>query len=559
MSSEMSSTIKRMEGQPVLFAARPTRLSLQQLNFGEDHYRAVTVNVWRNHALESIVSLANPYFAFGRWQVAFNFGDYDDSLMFAGHAPADIELLWLDSSRYLENTDFASWSEWLLTRLGVLRSTSTAPIIVATWLQNPEQRQQMQALVDTLPDIYFADIGSVCREAGVELLDMRIAVATGSPVSNAAQAVLARKLACHWLPAAISPPIKALALDLDNTLHKGILGEDGVQGVELTPQHIALQASIKALQQKGIFLALVSRNERVDVEELFAKRDDFPLKWDDFAATEVSWGDKASAIARVAQALRIAPDAVLFVDDNLGELVAVTSQLPTVHAIHAHDNAELTQRAMEYYPGLWRWKVTADDVKRNQDMKANALRESLLTEVTDPEEYLRNLQVSLTFNHSPQEYLSRLADLCKKTNQFNLAMRRFSLSEITERHQSDNSCVACVQLKDRLSDSGIIAVMVAERHGDLLVIEELCISCRALGRQLEDTLVLWTIRQMPQFQTCQQVAFRVQHGPRNQPAIAWLAEHLEMAPDAVQEGLNGIPKHKLEQFTPVQSVKLTEE
>ncbi len=75
--------------------------------------------------------------------------------------------------------------------------------------------------------------------------------------------------------------------------------------------------------------------------------------------------------------------------------------------------------------------------------------------------------------------LSRLADLCKKTNQFNLAMRRFSLSEITERYQNDNSCVACVQLKDRLSDSGIIAVIVAERHGDLLVIEELCISCRA--------------------------------------------------------------------------------
>ena len=559
MSSEMSSTIKRMEGQPVLFTARPTRLSLQQLNFGEDQHRAVTANVWRNHALESIVSLANPYFAFGRWKAVFNFGDYDDSLMFAGRAEADIELLWLDSSRYLENTDFASWSEWLLTRLGVLRAASKAPIIVATWLQSDEQRQQMQALVDTLPDIYFADIGSVCREAGVELLDLRIAVATGSPVSNAAQAVLARKLACHWFPAALSPPIKALALDLDNTLHKGILGEDGVHGVELTPQHHALQASLKALQQKGIFLALVSRNERVDVEELFAQREDFPLKWDDFAATEVSWGDKASAIARVAQALRISPDAVLFVDDNLGELVAVTSQLPTVHAIHAHDKADLTQRAVAFYPGLWRWKVTADDVKRNQDMKANALRESLLTEVTDPEEYLRNLQVALTFNHSPQEHLSRLADLCKKTNQFNLAMRRFSLSEITERYHSENAGVACVQLKDRLSDSGIIAVMVAELHDDVLVIEELCISCRALGRQLEDTLILWSIRQMPLFQRCQQVAFRVQHGPRNQPAIAWLAGHLEIAADAVPEGLNFMPKHKLEQFTPVQSVQLTEE
>lgn len=559
MVPEMSLTIKRMESQPTLFAARPTRLSLQQLSLGDAQNRAVSVNVWRNHALESIVSLAQPYFAFGRWQVAFNFGDYDDSLMFAGREAADLELLWLDSSRYLANTDFAAWSEWLLTRLSVLRAASNVPIIVATWLQNAEQYQRMQALVDTLPDIYFADIGSVCAEAGVELLDMRIAVATGSPVSNAAQPLLARKLACHWLPAALSPPIKALALDLDNTLHKGILGEDGIQGVELTPQHKALQESVKALQKKGIFLALVSRNERVDVEDLFAQRDDFPLKWDDFAATEVSWGSKASAIARVAQALRISPDAVLFVDDNIGELADVTSQLPQVHAIHAHENAELTRRALEYYPALWRWKVTADDVKRNQDMKANALREALLTEVTDPEEYLRNLQVTLVFNQSPQEHLSRLADLCKKTNQFNLAMRRFSLSELTERYNSENSAVACVQLKDRLSDSGIIAVIVAERHGDLLIIEELCISCRALGRQLEDTIVLWTIRHLPQFQTCEQVCFRVQHGPRNQPAQAWLAGHLQVAPDAVQEGLNGIPRQTLEQFTPVQSVQLIEE
>lgn len=559
MFPEISSNIKRMEGQPVLFSARPTRLSLQQLDLGADQFRAVSVNVWRNHAMEAIASLAQPYFAFGRWQVAFNFRDYDDSLMFGDHSATDIELLWLDSSRYLENTDFSSWSEWLLSRLGVLRSATSAPIIVATWLENDEQRQRMQAIVDALPDIYFADIGSVCAEAGVELIDRRIAVATGSPVSNAAQAVLARKLACHWFPAAISPPIKALALDLDNTLHKGILGEDGIEGVELTPQHKALQESIKTLQQKGIFLALVSRNEREDVENLFAQRSDYPLKWDDFTVTEVSWGDKASAIARAAQALRISPDAVLFVDDNIGELAAVTAQLSQVHAIHAHEEANLTQRAMEYYPGLWRWKVTSDDAKRHQDMKANAIRESLLNEVTDPEEYLRNLQVKLVFNHSPESHLQRLADLCKKTNQFNLAMRRFNLSGLTERHNSENACVACVQLTDRLSDSGIIAVIVAELHGDLLMVEELCVSCRALGRQLEDTIVLWTIRNMPQFQQCQQVCFRVTHGPRNQPAIKWLANHLEVVPEAVQEGLNGIPKHKLEQFAPVQSVQLTEE
>lgn len=556
MFPEVSASIRRMEGQPTLFSARPTRLSLQQLDIATDAPKSVSINVWRNHAFEAVASLAQPYFSFGGWQVQFHYKDYDDSLMFAGHEPADLELLWLDSSRYMDNTDFNAWSEWLGSRLGVLRSATKAPIIVATWLENAEQRERMQVLVDTLPDIYFADIGTVCTEAGIDLIDRRIAVMVGSPISNAAQPAIARKLACHWFPAAVSPPIKALALDLDHTLHRGVLGEDGIQGVELTPQHIALQQAIKALQQRGIFLALVSRNERADVEALFAQRNDYPLKWDDFTTTEISWGDKASAIARVAQNLRISPDAVLFIDDNIGELVSVTTQLPQVHAIHAHENAELTQRAMEYYPGLWRWKVTADDVKRNQDMKANALRESLLTEMTDPEEYLRNLQVALVFNHNPEAHLSRLADLCKKTNQFNLAMRRFTLSEITERHQDVNACVACVQLKDRLSDSGIIAVMVAERHDNSLIIEELCISCRALGRQLEDTIILWSIRNMPQFEGCDDVKFRVTHGPRNQPAIQWLAKHLGVEADTIEEGLHAIPASLLENFKPVTSVQL---
>lgn len=559
MFPETSATLRRVDGQAVLFGARPTRLSLQQLDLGGTPARKVAVNVWRNHALEAVASLAQPYFAFGRWQVAFQYKDYDDSLMFAGHSVADAELLWLDSSRYLSNTDFATWAEWLLGRLAVLRGMSSAPIIVATWLEDGEQRQQWQAMADTLPDVYFADIGQVCAAAGVELLDRRIAVATGSPVSNPAQAIIARELACHWLPAALSPPIKALALDLDNTLHKGIVGEDGIHGVELTPQHRALQEAVKAWQQKGIFLALVSRNEQEDVQRLFAERTDYPLRWEDFTVTEVSWGDKASALARVAEALRIAPDAVLFVDDNVGELAAVATHLPQAHILHAHEDASLTQRAIAYYPGLWRWKVTADDAKRNQDMKANAIREALLQEAADPEAYLRNLQVKLTFNHNPTAHLQRLADLCKKTNQFNLALRRFSLAEITERHHSPTACVACVQLSDRLSDSGIIAVLVAELHGAQLRVEELCVSCRALGRELEDSIVLWTIRQMPQFRDCHEVAFRVQHGPRNQPALQWLAKQLGLDVAAVGEGLHIMPRQQIEQFVPVSSIQLIEE
>lgn len=546
------------QAQSVLFAARPPRLALQQLELDVTGLRSVSVNVWRNHAIEPVVALAQPYLAYGCCLADLHLSDYDDTLMFSGCQPANIELLWLDSSRYLGTFSPDDWLDWLAGRIKVLRAASTAPIIVATWLHDAGQWVQLQALTDNVPAIYFADLDAVCNEAGVKLTDPRSAAMAGTPVSNAAQPLLARKLACHWIPATISPPIKVVALDLDNTLHAGVLGEDGIQGVRLTPAYQAFQNFIKSLQQRGIYIALLSRNERMDVEALFAQRGDYPLRWDDFSVTEISWGDKAAAIDRIAKALRVAPDSILFVDDNPGELASVAAQLPQVHTVYASPDASLTQRAIEYYPSLWRWKVEADDTKRVQDMKANAEREALLTEMTDPSDYFRSLQATLIFRHDPLDQLSRLADLCGKTNQFNLAIRRFNQAEIAELLGRSDACVASVQMKDRLSDSGVIAVIVAERDGERLVIEELCISCRAMGRQLEDTLIQAAIRDMPLFAGCSEVAFRVQQGSRNQPALDWLARLLR-SDTRPEPGLHLIPAERLQDFVPPDGISLIKE
>ena len=546
------------QAQATLFAARPSRLALQQLELDAGDLRQVSINVWRNHAVEPVIALAQPYLAYGRCSVDFRLSDYDDTLMFAGHEPADIELLWIDSGRYLVNTQFDEWQDWLVGRIKMLRSASTAPVIVAAWFNDAGQRAQLQALADATPAVYFADLDAVCSEAGVKLTDARTAAMAGTQVSNAAQPLLARKLACHWIPAAIFPPIKVVALDLDNTLHAGVLGEDGIEGVQLTPAHAAFQNFLKALRQRGIFIALLSRNERMDVEALFAQRDDYPLRWDDFSATEISWDDKAVALERIARALRVATDAILFVDDNPGELASVSAQLHGVHTVYADLDASLTQRTVEYYPGLWRWRVEADDAKRIQDMKANAERETLLTEMSDPSDYFRSLQVVLVLRHKPLDQLGRLADLCGKTNQFNLAMRRFNQAEIAERLDRSDACVTSVQMKDRLSDSGVIAVIVAERDGERLVIEELCISCRAMGRQLEDTLILAAIRDMPLFAGCREVALHVRHGPRNQPALDWLARLLRND-TRPEPGLHSIPAKLLLDFAPPDGITMSKE
>jgi FkbH-like protein len=376
--------------------------------------------------------------------------------------------------------------------------------------------------------VFLADLQAACNDAATKLTDSRTAALAGTSLSNAAQLVVARKLACHWIPAAIWPPIKVIAVDLDNTLHSGVLGEDGPWGVSLTPAHQALQCFLKAQRERGVFLALVSRNEGSDVRALLTTRKDYPLQWEDFSATEVSWGDKAEGLSRIAEALRVAPDSVLFVDDNPGELASVTSRLPKVHTVYAGSDPTETQRAIEYYPGLWRWKIERDDAKRIEDLKANAEREQLLIETVNPSEYFKNLRVLIALRVNPSDLLGRLSDLCGKTNQFNLAVRRFNQAELATRMEQADNCVVSMQLADRLSDSGVIGVVVGHREGERLIIEEVCVSCRAMGRHLEDALLFPAICRMPCFAGCREVVFHVAHGPRNQPALDWLARIAEL-------------------------------
>ncbi|MBX3678158.1 MAG: HAD-IIIC family phosphatase [Rhodocyclaceae bacterium] len=552
----IETSMRRIEAQSVLFSPVVSRLAVLGLRQESGTCRQARVNIWRNHAVEPVIELARPYLEFGRWQIDFRLGDYDDSLLFANHVLADLELLWLDSTRYSTLGPVDAWLDWLGNRIGALRAMTSAPIILATWLEDADLRPRLAALVDSFPGAHLADLGQTCDDLQVALIDPRTTAMAGSAIGRQAQTLLARKLASHWLPATLAPPIKAVALDLDNTLHDGVLGEDGISGVKLTPAHRALQQDIKSLRERGIFIALVSRNEYAEVEELFARRDDYPLRWDDFSAIEVSWADKPAALCRVAQELRIGLDAILFVDDNPGELASVATMLPEVHTLRAGPDAEHTRCSLMYYPALWRWKTGADDTKRLRDLQATVEREALMARTADMAEYFRSLKISLTFCIDPPDLLGRLTDLCNKTNQFNLALRRFNQAEIAARLASGDACVAGVRMEDRLSDSGVIAAIVAERVGARLVIEELCISCRALGRKLEDTVVLAAIRVMPLFDGCEEVCFRVRHGQRNYPALDWLGRLTGTAGQPAP-GLHSVPCQGVLGFTPPEGVTVT--
>jgi FkbH-like protein len=474
--------------------------------------------VHRNHGFEPVATAVPPYAAWNRLEYRFTIGAFDDSLSFEQPGDADAELVWFDTRR-LSNLSAAELGDWMTARLRALRSGTPRPILLLAWPLPAAAAAAVEAA--RIPGLLVADLEAMRAQLPDASEDRRLASLSGTTLGNAACLCIARELACRWLPASLRPPLKAIAVDLDDTLYSGVLGEDGASGVELTSGHHALQERLVQFQRQGVLLALISRNELDDVRQLFRSRTDFPLRLEDFSAVEVSWGDKAEALERIASRLRIGTDAMVFVDDNPGELASVANRLqsPTVHARpDGHD----TVSALSHVAGLWRWKQHAEDSFRAGDLRAAKQRDELARSSASPGEYLRSLQIRLGYLVNPVDHLARVHELGQKTNQFTLALRRFAEAELAARMRSESAGVVAIRLSDRLSDSGIVAFLVGAWEADTLRIEELCVSCRALGRHLEDVMLARGIVLLAHGKAIRKVTFDAIPGPRNRPALEWL-------------------------------------
>ena len=470
--------------------------------------RTITIAVHRNHSFELVASVLGPFLGLARVKATFLYSEYDDSLAVTAAPPhADIHLLWLDAARYTIQ-DFPAW---LTERIRALQGQSTGKVLVAC-LGGPN----LAGL--SLPDVLVVSPDALLAPLGEAALNPRLEAYTGTRLSNEACLLLARELGARFIPALLFPPLKALVVDLDNTLYAGVLGEDGPHGVV---PYTKVQERLAELARQGFLLALASKNEEEDVRALFALRPDFPLRWEDFAATAVTWQPKTQTLERIAAELRIGLDSLLFIDDNPGERLQVAHSLPGVHILEA-DSPEATLAGLRYYPGLFKTAVHAEDALRSRDLKANTQREALQQKLT-PEAYLRELAITLTFAVNPQEHSTRIAELLHKTNQFIVACKRPSQNELAQYFTDADRCVVTASLADKLSDSGLIAVVLAAKSGTTLCLEEIAISCRALGRGLEGGMLHHMLHLAAKsLHAGPPYSFRYVTAPRNKPALAWL-------------------------------------
>lgn len=482
--------------------------------------RVIKVAVHRNHSFELVASAMAPFLGLARASAEFLYSAYDDSLSFGEVADqADLHLLWIDAARY-SMPDFGSW---LQSRIAGLRQQSGARILVAC-LGAPKGFTFEQ------PDLLYLDCDAALSSLGGAAFDVRLEPFTGTRLSNSGCLTLARELGCRMIPALMLPALKALVLDLDNTLYAGVLGEDGIQGIK---PYAEVQSRLAELGRQGFLLSLASKNEEEDARALFRDRRDFALDWEDFAAVEVNWRPKAENIARIAEKLRIGLDSMLFVDDNPGERLHASMALPGLRVLEA-DGPEETLTALHYFPGLLKTASSAEGGMRSADIRANQKREQLQKSMSR-EEYLKELGITLRFEVNPRQFAGRVHELLHRTNQWVLALLRPSEHDVEEYLTASEKSVITVSMADRLSDSGLIAVGLFSRQrkeGDspvgvhpqnTLRMDELAVSCRALGRGVEDGMAKAMIRlASATLETGPELRAAYTEGPRNRPALLWL-------------------------------------
>jgi FkbH-like protein len=287
---------------------------------------------------------------------------------------------------------------------------------------------------------------------------------------------------------------KCLVLDLDNTLWGGVIGDDGLagivigQGSALGEAYASFQGYAKDLSRRGIILAVCSKNDEANAWEPFDQHPEMVLKRSDVACLVANWEDKASNLRRIAQALNIGLDALVFADDNPFERNIVRRELPMVAVPELPTDPALYGRCIAdagYFESIG---ITSEDRERTAQYQGNLQREALRSAATDLAGYLASLEMRLEWQPFDLIGLQRITQLINKTNQFNLTTRRYTDAEVSAAMQDKGVVTLQLRLTDRYGDNGIIGIVIArprEPGGGELFIDTWLMSCRVLGRQVE--------------------------------------------------------------------------
>jgi FkbH-like protein len=281
-------------------------------------------------------------------------------------------------------------------------------------------------------------------------------------------------------------------MDLDNTLWGGVVAEEGLDGIELgdtSPRGEAFKAFQKyalSLQQRGVLLAVCSKNDHARAMEPFEQHPEMVLRPQHLVAFKANWEPKSENLRRIAAELNLGLDSFVFVDDNPAEIEIVRQFVPEVTTLLLGPDPAAYVGQLKDGRFFEPKRLTAEDARRTEQYQSEARRQNLLASVTDMAAYLESLEMEARLSSFSALDAPRIAQLIAKSNQFNLTTRRRTEAEVAGLiDMSDHACFS-VRLQDRFGDHGLVAVIIGRVEKDTMEIDTWLMSCRVLKRQVEE-------------------------------------------------------------------------
>lgn len=341
------------------------------------------------------------------------------------------------------------------------------------------------------------------------------------PYSAAFFAALATRItrAIHALR---SPPRKVIAVDCDETLWKGVVGEIGPAGVEVDPPRRAVQELLVRQQQAGMVLCVTSKNVEQDVIDVWEARPEMPLRREHIVALRVGWQRKSESLRALGSELGLGLDSFIFLDDSPIECAEVDEALPEVLTVLLPQPPESIPTFLEHVWAFDRMRVTDEDRRRTALYRENDARERVRRGSRSLAEFIEGLGLEVKIAPVTEAQVARVAQLTQRTNQFNCTTRRRSEGEIQELRARDSSAVClAVEVSDRFGDYGLVGLTIAEPRGEALSVDTFLLSCRVLGRTVENRM-LRALGAIAEERGLARVDLRFAPTKKNQPARDFL-------------------------------------
>jgi FkbH-like protein len=313
---------------------------------------------------------------------------------------------------------------------------------------------------------------------------------------------------------------KCLVLDLDNTLWGGIIGDDGIASINLDPNHpigeafLDFQSYILRLKERGILLAVCSKNNEKTAKEVFIKHPNMRIKLNDISIFMANWDNKPINLVEISKNLNIGLDSLVFFDDNPREREVVRQLTPEVEVIDVPSDPSQYIKALEYSHAFEWLQLSKEDIGRSESYSNNSHREKLQSTSYSYVDYLKSLELQAEIGEVCKTTLPRISQLINKSNQFNLRTMRYSESDILSLSTQKNKFIIYISLKDKFSDMGIISCLILEKNEEDLFIDTWVMSCRSLKLEVEN-LALETIISIAQKNNCTRLIGEYIETPKN--------------------------------------------